>query len=325
MSIEDIKDKDDPYVPIRFSRNYQDKPVEVRPYWIHFVEATNFLGYGDFRMDVLGKPALTGPNGFGKTVILKMIAAIMDLISGKCPTVLYQVLRDSDKEGVVQYSRLFDSFSVTTVEGREYSLVVSDFSTGLYNLLVDGEFFMEVSDTGSVVPDAFEDVDPVWIPAGRIGSPASYIMKFISMSGGNIDYEFLDKWYNWLIQGNTDDSHASVHRYSGLPYSTVTSVKKAHSVLDSIMKWIEARHLSHGEIELLILLLALKSGSKLVVVDDIEVGLHVSVQVEIMRVLTCMYNDGVQVLYSTNSPSTFDGVFGYSNDLYGLFFPEKDD
>ena len=49
-------DKDDPYIPIRFSRNYMEKPVEVKPYWIHEIHVTNFLGFGDIDMDVLGKP-----------------------------------------------------------------------------------------------------------------------------------------------------------------------------------------------------------------------------------------------------------------------------
>ena len=323
MDVTEYKDKDDPYVPISFARNYSDEPVEVCDWWIHFVEAKNFLIYGDFRIDVLGKPALTGPNGFGKTIILKMIHAIIDIVSGMKPTVFYQVIRNTMDNGGTLFSRLFDSFSVTLVGGKTYTLVVVEYSIGLYNLLIDGVFYMEIKDTDSDVLEPLFDTNSVWIPAGRIGAPATFILQMIDRVEGNIDYQFLDKWYNFLMLGKEMNDENLVHRYADIPYECITSLKKARAVCDNIMRWMESNHLSHGEIELLIILLALKSGANLVIVDDIEVGLHVSVQLEITRLITEFYAKGVQVLYSTNSPSTFDNIFGNTNDLYATFFPTE--
>ena len=110
---DDQLDKDDKYKPISFSRNYFDEPVKVQPYWIKEVAATNFLSFGDFTMDVLGKPAITGPNGYGKTILLKMIKAVLEIAtSGTTGTLMLLTKRVTIHDygdNFVEHFHLFDT------------------------------------------------------------------------------------------------------------------------------------------------------------------------------------------------------------------------
>lgn len=319
-------DKDDPYIPIRFSRNYMETPVEVKPYWIHEIHVTNFLGFGDIDMDVLGKPAITGPNGFGKTMILKLVMAVLDIACGKAPTVLYQIV---NLDGV--YSRVFDSFTLVMADGHSYTLVAEDASAGWYQFLRDGEFFMEVRDATSVVPDSMLDTDPVLLRVGRICKPELIIYMMADKVEGKVNYAAINKWHSHMIQGNElgatvdADGNPVVDRYKDIPYSPVTGRKTAQSVLGDITKWLSRNRFSHGDIEFLLQMMTLTSGANVVLIDDAEIGLHMSAQLEYMRLMTLCYSKGIQVLFSTNSPQMFDCVFSNSNDLYDLTQPKDEE
>jgi AAA15 family ATPase/GTPase len=138
------------------------------------------------------------------------------------------------------------------------------------------------------------------------------------MLDGNVNYDFINKWYNVMMQGinpeETPDS--AVKRYAGAPFDKDKSYKENSK---AICKWIEERMLSHGELELFMQLLAMSSGCKVVLVDSAEIGLHPGVQVCYMHLLSSLYQKGIQVLFSTHSPTTFDLNFSYSNDLFELF------
>jgi hypothetical protein len=319
-------DKVDPYIPIRFSRNYIDKPVDVQPYWIHEIHIKNFMEFGDIDMDVLGRPAITGPNGFGKTMILKLAIAVLDVAGGKAPTVLYQIVNN---EG--SYARIFDSFTVVFADGHSYTLLVEDASAGWYQFLRDGEFFMEIHDDKAVAPDSMIDADAVLLRVGRISKPEIPIYMMADKVDGKIDYATLNKWHAHLIQGcefgatENEDGQPVVERYKDIPYSPVTGQNTAKAVLGDITRWLARNRFSHGEVELLLQMLTLTSGANVVLIDDAEIGLHMSVQMEYMRLMSLCYSKGIQVLYSTHSPEMFDGVFSNSNDLYDLTHPKDEE
>ena len=314
---DEMLDKDDKYSPIRFSRNYFDEPTKVQPYWISKVSVKNMVGVGrpvgTAEIDFLGKPALTAPNGYGKTLLLKLVYAVMELANGYQPTMLQKMVF----YGAHDY-KLFDVVTVETVGGNVYSLTVDDWFSGSFVFDANGE--QTVIDKGqldSIVPTQYENVGCYLLPTGRLFSPQVTINELLDITGGKVDYEFLNKWYNLMMQGidieKTPDT--AMKRYADMPYNTESTISLSH--------WIKERHFSHGEVELLMHLMAMTSGCGIVLIDAAETSLHLSVQVYYMNLLSFLYQHGVQVIFATHSPTMFDMNFANSNDLFELFDPKE--
>jgi energy-coupling factor transporter ATP-binding protein EcfA2 len=321
---DDQLDKDDKYKPISFSRNYFDEPVKVQPYWIKEVAATNFLSFGDFTMDVLGKPAITGPNGYGKTILIKLIKAVLEIATSRTTGTLMlltkRVTYHEYGDNFVEYFHLFDTFTVRTVDGHEYGLVCEDYNNGSYNFVTNDNVYPIHDGVMEVVPTAPCMSTVTLLPTGRLSSPDVFIYQFARDLNGEINYGFIDMWYNYVIQGKELNADPSEYVFSfskhKIPYSDTEAVKQ---VCKNIGKWISSCFLSHGSVEMLLQLMAMSSKSRIVLIDDAEIGLHPSAQVSYMFLMATLYQCGIQVLFTTHSPSMFDLNFSYSNDMFSLF------
>ena len=330
---DDILDKDDKYSPIRFSRNYFDDPTKVQPYWISKVFVKNLFGIGrkegTAEIDFLGKPALTAPNGYGKTLLFKLINAVMELANGRYPDTLVKLSKtiiSTEWETHTNYNHLFDEVAVETVDGHVYRIVAEDYSTASYVFDKDGEQYAirDGKFDAVIPPHRSETAGCYLLPTGRLAAPDAYIDEIMCICGGTVDYKLINQWYNLMIQGvdvSTDPDKAMI-RYADIPYD---ENKPCAARCKDIVNWMAKRHLSHGEAELLMQLLAMTSGEKIVLVDAAEIGLHPGTQVEYMRLLSTMYQKGVQVLFTTHSPTMFDMNFSYSNDLFEIFGNESDE
>lgn len=322
---DEMLDKDDKYSPIRFSRNYFDEPTKVQPYWISKVYVKNMVGVGrpvgTAEIDFLGKPALTAPNGYGKTLLLKIVNAVMELVNGEDPLSLNSLVKtveEDDWDRYVSYHHLFDEVVIELVDGRQFKLITDDASTGSYIFEVDGNVYPLHDGQFEVNPPQFTNAGIYMLPTGRLTSPELYIYQLLAMLDGNVDYDFINKWYNVMMQGIDPDENpdSTKNRYAKAPFDKEKSYKENRK---AICKWIEERMLSHGELELFMQLLAMSSGCKVVLIDSAEIGLHPGVQVCYMHLLSSLYQKGIQVLFSTHSPTIFDLNFSYSNDLFELF------
>ena len=158
------------------------------------------------------------------------------------------------------------------------------------------------------------------LPTGRLSSPDVFIYQFARDLNGEINYGFIDMWYNYVIQGKELNADPSEYVFSfskhKIPYSDTEAVKQ---VCKNIGKWISSCFLSHGSVEMLLQLMAMSSKSRIVLIDDAEIGLHPSAQVSYMFLMATLYQCGIQVLFTTHSPSMFDLNFSYSNDMFVLF------
>lgn len=323
--VDDFLDKDDIYKPISFSRNYYDEPIKVMPYWIHSVEVKKFLGKYDLSLDLLGVPAITGPNGSGKTILLKLIYAVIEAANGWLPntlsTLTKQVYIDAYDGAYIEYSHLFDKVVVTTVDGHTYQLITENYSNGTYQLIKDGEVYQIVDGQFDTAPSDQTGIEMYLLKTGRVAAPDAYLFQLLRMTDGKPDIDFIDRWFNYLVNDiNPDDDSARVHRYNNIPNDNTLSAKK---MCDSLKKWIVSSKLSHGELELLLHLLAMSSKSNIVMVDDAEIGFHPTLQSGYMYLVSSLYKNGIQVLFSTHSPTMFDMNFHNSNDLYMIAKPAK--
>jgi len=307
---DDILDKDDPYRPIMFTRNYFDKPTKVQPYWIKSIYVKNMVGVGrpdgTALIDVLGKPAITGPNGYGKSLLLKLVNAVMELANGSVPVALKTLYIGIEPP----YEHLFDVITVTTVDDNVYSLKEIDSTTGSYEFSHnDTTYVIHNGVMDCMVPERYETSGCYFLSTARVASPTTYIDGLSELT---IDYDFLTKWYNLMMQGIDIEStpEKALKRYVDIPVAAGCR---------EVGRWIADRKLSFGEVELLMQLMAMSSGCKIVLVDAAEIGLHLSAQVSYMNLLSWMYQNGVQVLFTTHSPQMFDLNFSNSNDLFDVF------
>lgn len=301
----DLLDKDDKYKPISFSRNYFDEPVEVQPYWIKNVYVKNFLGKGDIDLDVLGKPALTAPNGYGKTVLMNLIYNVLHMANGGDP---------ADFDSLIE-NHMFEEIAVTTVDGNCYAVEVPEGSSRMYHYIKNGSLYIVNDKAMPTRPYEPTNTSPCILPVKRIAIPDLYIYQCLLALDGNPNYDFLAKWYHYLVLGGEmgDELSTADNRYASIPYRNDVTVNDA---LGMIRRWMGQKYFSHGEIEVLLQLLAMSGGYNVVLIDDAEMGLHPSVQVSYMYLLSSLYKQGIQVLFSTNAPSMFDNTFSYSNDLF---------
>ena len=334
--IDEMLDKDDAYSPIRFSRNYFDEPTKVQPYWISKVFVKNLFGIGrkegTAEIDFLGKPALTAPNGYGKTLLFKLINAVMEVANGRYPDTLVKLSKtiiSTEWDTHTNYHHLFDEVAVETVDGHVYRIVTEDYSTASYVFEKDGEPYAirDGKFDAIVPPQPSETAGCYLLPTGRLAAPDAYIYDMLCNCGGKVNYNFLNKWYNLMIQGvdvadPTVDPNRVMNRYADIPYD---ENKTYAASCKDIVAWMSKRQLSHGEAELMMQLMAMISGSKIVLIDAAEIGLHPSTQIDYMRLLSTMYQKGVQVLFTTHSPSMFDLNFSYSNDLFEIFGDDSDE
>lgn len=322
---DDILDKDDKYSPIRFSRNYFDEPTKVQPYWISKVSVKNMVGVGrpvgTAEIDFLGKPALTAPNGYGKTLLLKIVNAVMELVNGEDPLSLNSLVKtveEDDWDRYVRYHHLFDEVVIELAGGRQFKLIADDASTGSYIFEADGNVYPLHDGRFEVNPPQFTNAGIYMLPTARLNSPEMYIYQMLAMVDGNVNYDFINKWYNVMMLGIDPAERPSnvMKRYDKAPFAKEKSYKENSK---AICKWIDECMLSHGELELFMQLLAMSSGCKVVLIDSAEIGFHPGVQTCYMHLLSSLYQKGIQVLFSTHSPTTFDLNFSYSNDLFDLF------
>lgn len=309
---DDILDKDDPYRPIMFTRNYFDEPTKVQPYWIKSIYVKNMVGVGrpdgTALIDVLGKPAITGPNGYGKSLLFKLVNAVLEIAYGHS-TISLETLIGLD----LPAQHLFDIVTVTTVDDNVYSLNAVDWSTGSFVFYCnETEYYITQCRLDETAVRNPPKTACEFLPTGRVAEPIKFICELAANIDHNIDYGFLNKWYNLMIQGIDIEStpEKALKRYVDIPVAAGCR---------EVGRWIADRKLSFGEVELLMQLMAMSSGCKIVLVDAAEIGLHLSAQLSYMYLLSWMYQNGVQVLFTTHSPQMFDMNFSNSNDLFDVF------
>lgn len=318
-----VFDPNDPFYPVNFAERYTTKPIEVQYDWIKAVEVKGFLDHGDLVMEMIGLPAVTGPNAYGKTVLFRLIKAVLDIATGKPARELHDTvatidrfvesLKDGGNIPVYKYGRLFDSITVINAADEEFTLVTDDAESGQYMFMYktelgEGNRLVNISSDVITPSNPVVFMDVFWLPANRMSFCGKYIYQAVQMSEGKIDYDLLNRWYNYLFWGDKLDDPPKRIRYKDIPTDSV----------DNIYAWVVKNHLTHGEVELLLLSTAMTSGAPIVMIDEAEAGLHMSVQLEYMKLITEFYKRNVQALFTTNSPETFDMIWSSGNDLFEL-------
>ena len=311
-------DIDDKYSPFYFARDYGETPIESRPGWIRRVSAVNMAGCGDVSLELLGKPAITAPNGYGKTVLLTLSWALYDLVSTGRPTVLYGMLRNPDGS----CSRLFDKFSMVLADGSAYSLSIVGDSYMLSG--TGGESLVEASAVSDGNPPSTEVRGGcvAMLSSTRGNRPGDIVYGLLSLSEGDFDRKFINRWYSILFSCTEPDAPESEWdmKMDGIPYER--SVARGE-MSARLTRWIGERRFSFGEMQMLFQLSAMSGKLDVLLVDNAEIGLHPSVQMNYMALLAECYRRGTQVIFSTNSPEMFDCKWRYSNDLWSLTHPSS--
>lgn len=304
-------DIDEEYSPFYFGRDYGERPIKAVDTWVKHVSVTGLIGCGDFEMELLGKPALTGPNGYGKTVLMTLVWAVYDLVSTGRPTVLYGLVYNA----FTGYAHLFDRFVMTLVDGSEYVLSYNPESPEHYLFSYDGG---DVMLDKSFVLNASEGMSCVMLNSWRGSKASEVVYGLISLADGEFDQKFINDWYNRAMV--CDESNHSM-KFDGLPYEAVAEGEARADKVRKIAEWMTKRHFSYGETQLLFQLVAMSCRFGLLIIDNAEAGLHPSVQFNYMEIVAECYRRGTQVIFVTNSPEMFDGKWSQSNDLWDLSHP----
>lgn len=282
--------------------------------WFKTVSGKIVADIGEFSIDLGDKVLLSGPNGSGKTIILTMVKVMYELLAGKKPESLVDLVGtvsfDYWDHRYIEYHRMFDYFTIEMEDGLTATLApLDDDDHRMYQYTCGDETVtFDVGKLDSMSTIARVSTRSVMIPQDRSCNYGQLLYN--TLNHGVLLMDPIVKWYNFFITNERDRAKWK-NPYASIP--TWTDDDKPRAVYKKLNDWFD--RLSHGEQELFLHQICLQNYD-LVIIDLVEIGFHICVQEAYHEMLADYRPDGKYFLASTHSPSMLVGYRDRNVDLY---------
>ena len=284
--------------------------------WFKTVSGKIVAAAGEFSIDLGDKFLLSGPNGSGKTIILTLVKVMYELLAGKKPESLVDLVStisfDYWDRQYLTYHRMFDYFTIEMEDGLTATLApLDDDNHRMYQYTCGDETVtFDIGKLDSLSTIERVSTSCVMIPQDR--SCRYGQLLYNTLNHGVLMMDPIVKWFNRLITDERDPDKWK-NPYAGIP--TWTDDDKPRSVYKKLDDWFD--RLSHGEQELFIHQICLQNYD-MVIIDIVEIGFHICVQEAYHDMISEYRPDGKYFLASTHSPSMLCGVRDRNVDLYDV-------
>ena len=256
---------------------------------------------------------ITGPNGFGKTLILKTVCALLEILwTGSFDPLikLLKVEREGEFYKFTEWSYIFDTVIVTTDDRRFIEVRTINPKKG--------EFRIDVNGKVSMLPDKisgeYKSIIP-FLDDERYHYYGEVLGDLLCRNKYDYPTKMIDKVCRAFL-----DVGAYPKYFSPLPnHGDYKTAKLWYKALDS---WLEP--FSHGEKEMMCLSLALLVASdeiKILLIDGFGIGLHLCSQ-QVLAESISKFAEKTQIIYTTHHPSMLPDK-DHQVDLWCLLNPKK--
>ena len=292
-------------------------------HWVKSLTIEKLFGSRDIHIEFLDKPFITGPSGFGKSSVLKLLEFATNSCRGFITPFAFRL-----HDGALPY---FDKIVVETfgdsvsfeVDHDARILRVRVASTGY----VRGVSYTERSCLGkdenlNILGDechvSFLDIGTgLFASLGSDERVVSFFEKTLKKAESFVDWDLANAIYNvpnmWGDKTNLwDYAWPSEH-------CKVEPLLRRHESDMSLSDILGTDKPSRSQIIMLWLSLFMSCRDSILIVDDIDAFMHLNTQRQFPNLLRLAYSRGLQVIASTNSFHLMpDENLDYSTDLYGL-------
>ena len=308
--------------------------------WVKSFEVKKFLGKFDYHIEFLDKPYITGATGSGKTSLLKLLKKAIKVIEhGNFGPFSYLDVDFPMIEGM-----LFTELTLETF-GGSMKMICLDTDHYWVTVFRDGELVYE---------NRCEDICKGWQhdeiqTIGEINSQFLGDDRFDELTNMTVQRHAFERtpafeyylrsiidernpeWYMANIIANVPYMYgdkSSVWDYTwqkpGSPMLSGIEMMYAAPVIDQdgsySIRPIFGRHTpSKGDFGMLLLALAISGKPGTILVDDIDMHMHMVTQEQMSRLLKLAESRGIQIIATTNSFHLFENEdFSQSTDLESL-------
>ena len=305
--------------------------------WVKSFEVKQFLGKFDYHIEFLDKPYITGATSSGKTSLLKLIDKAVKVIEhGNFGSFNYLDVDFPGYEGLLFTELTLETFGgslkMICLDGNHYWVTVRRDGDLVYENRCEEihktwqhDEIQTIGDVNSkfLGDDRFDDMTLMQYASERT-PPFRYYLRSI------ID-ERNPEWYMANIIANVPYMYgdkSSVWDYTwqkpGSPMLNGIEMMYDAPVIDHdgsySVKPIFGRHTpSKGDFGMLLLALAISGKPGTILVDDIDMHMHMVTQEQMPRLLKLAESRGIQIIATTNSFHLFENEdFSQSTDLESL-------
>ena len=284
---------------------------------------------GEFDIDLTKKHIITGPNGYGKTIILKLTASMYQLMRGEFPHALINLVsitRNDYFDGPeTTWYQMFDKFGMVLDDGTEATLEPAfdasseNKSTYIYTCGEEKlEFDLSTMNRDTKLPECRTSGICMFLDSWRHSYMDELIAKILAKCSVSADeLNEIVKWHNKLFAFRDGQATIFENVPVSLPDEPFGKFKKR------VKSWME--RLSHGEQEFLLCSMVLQH-SDVMILDDAGQGLHLVVQMkfdDLCKALGHKKFGNCQVFMSTHMPEIINGIWSADYDLFAESHPDE--
>ena len=309
--------------------------------WVKSFEVKKFLGKFDYHIEFLDKPYITGATGSGKTSLLKLLNRAIKVIEhGNFGPFNYLDVDFPMSEGML--------FTVLTLEtfGGSLKMICLDGKHYWVTVRRDGELVYEnrceeihqnwqhdeIQTIGEVNSkflgddrfDEFAHMMEQRYAFERTLACSYYLRSIIDERNpdwymaniiANVPYMYGDKSSAWDYKWQKSGSSPMLNGIEMMYDAPVIDQDGSYNI-----KPIFGRHSpSKGDFGMLLLALAISGKPGTILVDDIDMHMHMVTQEQMPKLLKLAESRGIQIIATTNSFHLFENEdFSQSTDLESL-------
>ena len=309
--------------------------------WVKSFEVKKFLGKFDYHIEFLDKPYITGATGSGKTSLLKLLNRAIKVIEhGSFGPFSYLDVYFPMIEGMLFTELTLETFGgslkIICLDGKHYWVTVRRDGELVYENRCE-EIHQnwqhdEIQTIGEVNSkflgddrfDEFAHMMEQRYAFERTLACSYYLRSIIDERNpdwymaniiANVPYMYGDKSSAWDYKWQTPGSSPMLNGIEKMYDAPVIDQDGSYSITP-----IFGRHKpSKGDFGMLLLALAISGKPGTILVDDIDMHMHMVTQEQMPKLLKLAESRGIQIIATTNSFHLFENEdFSQSTDLESL-------
>ena len=309
--------------------------------WVKSFEVKKFLGKFDYHIEFLDKPYITGATGSGKTSLLKLLNRTIKVIEhGSFGPFSYLDVYFPMIEGMLFTELTLETFGgslkIICLDGKHYWVTVRRDGDLVYENRCE-EIHQnwqhdEIQTIGEVNSkflgddrfDEFAHMMEQRYAFERTLACSYYLRSIIDERNpdwymaniiANVPYMYGDKSSAWDYKWQTPGSSPMLNGIEMMYDAPVIDQDGSYSITP-----IFGRHKpSKGDFGMLLLALAISGKPGTILVDDIDMHMHMVTQEQMPKLLKLAESRGIQIIATTNSFHLFENEdFSQSTDLESL-------